>query len=110
MRGRQRPKYLFPLRCLPVAICGAVPKDALATPPSEQVSRLVTRPTAIEALVGLTSLQSLSLNLEDIVWDWDEDDVTSPSGQLTALAALTGLTELRLGGAPVSVGCATRDQ
>lgn len=49
----------------------------------------------------LTSLRRLALIIEDSPWDLQENTLGATS-QLMALAALTRLTELRLGGAAVS--------
>ncbi|GLC46800.1 hypothetical protein PLESTM_001927700 [Pleodorina starrii] len=82
-------------------VLGLKPEDPLVLPSGEQGSSLVTRPSAMHVISKMTSLRQLSLFLEDNSWDWDDEDA-GPSAQLTALTSLTGLTELRLGGAAVS--------
>ncbi|GIL66190.1 hypothetical protein Vafri_19791, partial [Volvox africanus] len=81
-------------------VLGLKHEETLAHSTSDQGSSLITRPTGIEAIVKLSSLRRLALTLEDSPWDWDEEELGA-SAQLMALAVLTGLTELRLGGAAV---------
>ncbi|GIM02493.1 hypothetical protein Vretimale_7337, partial [Volvox reticuliferus] len=81
-------------------VLGLRPEETLAHPTSVQGSSVITRPTGIDAIIKLSSLRRLALTLEDSPWDWDEEELGA-SAQLMALAALTGLTELRLGGAAV---------
>ncbi|EFJ46424.1 hypothetical protein VOLCADRAFT_93200 [Volvox carteri f. nagariensis] len=82
-------------------VMGLNPEDPLALPSPESCARLATRPMGVQAIAKLTSLRRLALVLEESPWDWDEDE-RGGGAQLTTLTALTGLTELRLGGAPVS--------